>query len=170
MKRTTGLFILIALVASVNTSGQLTVPELTIENEKEVLYNHVIAYATCGIEFAKTKGVSPLEYGQFIGEKFIPFWNPEDGFHAFAGQIMFILSGMHPDNQMQIEKQEKNMICFRMKNVDLMFRQGPAFGVTYPEFLACSEGIISTLADYMKVDFSHRVVEDTWYEVTLKAK
>jgi hypothetical protein len=111
-----------------------------------------------------------MEYGQFIGKKFIPFWNPEDGFHAFAGRIMFILAGMHPDNQMQIEKQENDMICFRLKNVDLMFRQGPAFGVTYQEFLDCSEGMIATLADYMEVDFSHKTVEDTWYEVTLKAK
>lgn len=170
MKKSAGMLILISFIALVHTSGQLTVPELTTENEKEVLYNHVIAYAACGIDFAKTKGVSPLEYGEFIGEQFMPFWNPDDGFHAFAGQIMFILAGMHPDNQMHIIKQERDMICFRMKNVDLMFRQGPAFGVTYQEFLDCSEGIIATLAEYMKVDFSHRVAEDSWYEVTLRAK
>ncbi len=61
------------------------------------------------------------------------------------------------------------MVRFKMKNVDIMFKNRPVFGVTYKEFLECSEGIISTLADYMNVSFTHKVT-DVLYEVTFNAK
>ena len=154
-----------------STNAQLfSVPEITPEQEKEVLYNHVIAYCTTGISFAQTKGTSPKEFGEYIGNKFKPFWNPDDGFVAFANGLMFILAGMHPDNGMQIVEQNDKMIRFKMKNVDLAFKQGPAFGTSYEELLECSEGILSTLAEHMNVSFSHEVKDEIWYEVILKQK
>lgn len=149
---------------------QLTVPQPSQEEKIEVLYQHVIAYATTGIAFAKTQGVSAEEYGRFIGKSFIPFWNPEDGYHVFAEGLMFILAAMYFDNQMEILEQNDKMVRFRMKNVDLSFREGPMFGVTFEEFLECSKGVITELADHMNVDFSHKWVDNTWYEVTFKAR
>ena len=148
---------------------QFSVPEVKAEQNREVLYNHVIAYCATGIAFAKTKGNSAKEYGEFIGIQFKSYWNPNDGFPAFANELMFLLCGIHPDNDMQIVEQSDKMICFKMKNVDLAFKMGPAYGITFEEFLECSEGILSTLADYMNVSFSHKVTDQVWYEVTLKS-
>jgi hypothetical protein len=134
------------LIANFISAQQFSVPEVTPEQNKEILYNHVIAYCASGITFAKTKGTTPKEYGKYIGEQFKPFWSPADGFPAFANGMMFILAGMHPDNEMQIVGQSDKMIRFKMKNVDLAFKMGTAYGITYKEFLECSEGIISTLA------------------------
>ena len=83
---------------------------------------------------------------------------------------MFILAGMHPDNEMQIVEQSDKMIRFKMKNVDLAFKMGPAYGITYDEFLDCSEGILSVLAEHMNTMFSQQITDAIWYEVTLKAK
>ena len=146
------------------------VPQVTPEQKIEVLYNHVIAYCNTGISFAKTKGTTPKEYGKYIGEQFKPFWNPEDGFSVFANGLMFMLAGMHPDNDMQIIDQSEKMIRFKMKNVDFAFQQGPAFGTTYEELLECSEGILTTIAEHMNISFTQKITDKVWYEVTLKAK
>lgn len=147
-----------------------SVPEVSNDQEKEILYNHVIAYCATGITFAKTKGVSAEDYGKYIGEQFKPFWNPEQGFPAFAGTIMFILKGMHPANQMQIIEQNESMVQFKMKNVDAMFQMGPAYGITYAEFLDCSNGILTMLADYMNSGFSQEMTKDGWYIATISKK
>ncbi|NQU84798.1 MAG: hypothetical protein HQ541_03475 [Mariniphaga sp.] len=43
-------------------------------------------------------------------------------------------------------------------------------GITYEEYLECSFGIISTLAQHMNTSFSHKITDEIWYEVTFKAK
>jgi hypothetical protein len=83
---------------------------------------------------------------------------------------MFILAGMHPDNDMQIVEQSDNMVRFKMKNVDSAFKMGSAYGISYEEFLECSEGLISVLAEHMNTTFSHKVTDEIWYEVTLESK
>ena len=169
MKNLTLIIVGLLLVSFVNAQ-QFSVPEVTPEQNKEILYNHVIAYCATGITFAKTKGTSPKEYGEYIGNQFKSFWNPNDGFPEFTNGMMFILAGMHPNNEMQIIEQSDKMIKFKMKNVDLLFKNGPAFGVTYDEFLECSEGIFNVLASYMNVSFAYQITDKIWYEVTLKAK
>ena len=159
-----GLFVACSLLAQ-----DLVVPRLTQEQKEDVLYQHVMAYAITGISFAKSEGNTPEEYGRFIGKSFSSLWDPSAGYDMFAGQLMYILAGLHPDNQMEIVEQDGKMIRFRMKNVDLFFQNGPVFDVTYQEFLDCSYGIISELAGYMGVDFSHRM-EGEWYEVTFREK
>lgn len=170
MKSIAFIFICVFSVSFLHAQQPFTVPEVTNDQEKEILYNHMIAYAAAGITFAKTKGVSAEEYGKYIGEQFRPFWDPAQGFPFFAKTIMFILKGMHPANEMQILEQNEKMVKFKMKNVDAMFQMGPAYGITYDEFLLCSKGILETVADHMKSDFSQEIDKNGWYVVTINAK
>ncbi|HKJ79717.1 MAG TPA: hypothetical protein VKA10_09280, partial [Prolixibacteraceae bacterium] len=93
-----------------NAQQPFHVPDITPEQKQEILYNHVIAYAATGIGFAKTKGATPGEFGKYVGTQFKPFWNPSDGFPAFANGMLLILSGMYPDNELQIVEQNDKMI------------------------------------------------------------
>ena len=76
---------------------------------------------------------------------------------------------MHPANEMQILEQNEKMLKLKMKNVDAMFQMGPAYGITYDEFLLCSKGILETVADHMKSDFSQEM-NNGWYVVTINKK
>ncbi|WP_346856823.1 hypothetical protein [uncultured Draconibacterium sp.] len=156
--------------SSINAQQMFTVPTVTPDQEKEILYNHVVAYFAAGVTFAKTQDVSVEEYGQYIGEQFKAFWNPEAGFEFFVNQIMFILKGVNPYSEMKILEQNDKMIRFQMANLDLLFKQGPMYGITFDEFLSCSEALLLTLADYMKVSFVQTVNDEGFYVVTLKAK
>ena len=156
-------------ISFLSAQQQFVVPEVTPEQKQEILYNNLLGYVINGIGFAKTKGATPLEFGKYIGTQYTSYWNPEDGFPAFVNGMLHILIGIHLNNEMEITKQSDKMIRFKLKNVDLVFKNGPAYGVTYEEYLECSEGIISTLAQYMNVSFSHKM-EGEWYEVTLIAK
>ena len=95
-----------------------------------------------------TQGVTAEDYGKFIGKKFTAYWNPDDGFSKLVNQLMFILAGMHPNNEMQIVDQNAKSITFKLKNVDLSFRDGPMFDVSYQDFLDCSLGIIDRITSY----------------------
>jgi K+-transporting ATPase A subunit len=170
MKSLTLLAALLFGICTSQAQDGFSVPKLTEEQKSEVLYQHVIAYAVTGISFAKSKGTSAEDYGKFIGEKFSAFWNPDDGFPMLVNRLMYILVGMHPDNQMKIVKQDDKSITFQLKNVDLAFKEGPMFDVTYQDFLDCSEGIISTLAKHMNATFSHKMTDDGWYVATFVKK
>lgn len=170
MKKTLTSFVFILFVFFTVAQEKFVVPQLTNGQKSEVLYNHVIAYSVTGISFAKTQGVPAEEYGKFIGSQFKSFWDPAAGFPAFTKQIMYILAGMHPNNEMEIVEQGPTSITFRMKNVDLAFKNGPMMGISYDEFLACSHGIISVIADYMNTNFSHKMTDDGWYVVNLSQK
>lgn len=164
------LFSSFLFITQLAAQEKFSVPQITPEQKQEILYNHVMGYATTGIGFAKTKGATPEEFGKYIGAQFTSFWDPASGFSAFANGMIFILAGMHPDNEMQIVAQNEKMVQFKLKNVDISFKNGPMFGVTYDEMLDCSEGIISVLANHMNTSFSHKIVDGIWYEVTLKAR
>lgn len=170
MKSIALIFIGVFAVSFLHAQQPFSVPEVTNDQEKEILYNHMIAYCATGITFAKTKGVSPEEYGKYIAEQFKPFWNPDQGFPVFTNTIMFILKGMHPANEMQILDQNEKMVRFKMKNVDAMFQMGPAYGITYTEFLQCSKGVLETLAEYMNSEFSQETDKNGWYVATISKK
>lgn len=170
MKSIFVLLLTMLFVYQISAQERFTVPQLTTDQEKEVLFNHVMAYSVTGISFAKTQGVSAEDYGRFIGKKFTAFWNPDDGFAMLVNQMMFILAGMYPDNQIEILEQDENSIKFRLKNVDLAFQQGPMFDVKYQDFLNCSYGIISELADFMGCGFSHKMTGEGWYVVNFSKK
>jgi len=170
MKTIRLLIILLLFTGFLNAQENFSVPQVTNDQKIEILYSHVIAYAVTGISFAKSQGVSAEAYGKFMGEKFTDFWDPSTGFPLLVNQLMFILAGMHPDNQMQIVNQDEKSITVKMKNVDISFQNGPMFDVTYQDFLDCSYGIISVLAEFMHSGFSHKMTDDGWYEFTLNAK
>jgi len=160
----------VSLAGWLMAQGNFTVPEVTDEQKQEILYNHVFAYAATGVGFAKSQGVTPSDYGKFIGDNFTSYWDPAGGLNTFASGMMFILAGMHPDNELQIIEQGDKMITFQLKNVDFAFRQGPLYGVSFEEFLDFSNGLISVLAKHMNVSFSDEMTSDGWYKVTMKAK
>ncbi|MGQ8338581.1 hypothetical protein ACUNWD_18640 [Sunxiuqinia sp. A32] len=158
-------------LSNINAQSLIAVPEITPEQEKEVLYNHVIAYFATGITFAKAEGTSAKEYGEYIGNQFKVFWNPTDGFAFFANQIMFILKGVNPYSDMQIVEQNDKVIRFKMKNIGMLFQNGNMYGISFNDFLEASDGILTTLANYMNTKFSYQMIDNnTWYEVTLQAK
>jgi len=162
------LFIVLTLTSFfLAAQEKFSVPQVTTDQKIEILYSHVVAYAATGISFAKSQGVTAEDYGKFIGKKFTAYWNPDDGFSKLVNQLMFILAGMHPNNEMQIVDQNAKSITFKLKNVDLSFRDGPMFDVTYQDFLDCSLGIIEVIAKHMNSKFSQEMTADGWYIATL---
>ena len=170
MKLLTFITVLILNSGLLFPQEKFNIPQVTTDQKIDILYDHVIAYAATGISFAKSKGTSPEDYGKFIGEKFSAFWNPEDGFEMLVNRLMFILAGMHPNNEMQIVNQDENSITFKLKNVDFAFKEGPIFNVFYQDFLDCSKGIISVLAQHMNATFEQNMTDDGWYFATLIKK
>ena len=53
--------------------------------------------------------------------------------------------------------------------MDLSFKQGPMFGVSYDDFLEFSNELLVLIADFMSLDFNPGFV-DGWYEISLKAR
>jgi hypothetical protein len=126
--------------------------------------------AVTGISFARSQGVSPEDCGKFIGKRFMAFRNPEDGFVMLVNRMMYILAGLHPDNEMAVVRQDPKSVAVKLKNVDLSFKNGPMFVVSCKDFLEWSYGIISMIADHMGSIFSYNNDEEGWYEAIFTEK
>ena len=164
-------FLLVFLSMCAFSQEKIEVPELTADQKQQVLYDHMVAYAVSGISFAKSLEITPHKYGKYVGDLFTPYWDPAGGLTAFASGLVFILNGLHPDNQMQILEQSEKAVIYQLKNVDLPFRNGPLYGgVTYDEYLQFSDGILTTLAEHMNLTYLAETTPDKWYKVTLGIK
>ena len=72
------------------------------------------------------------------------------------------------NGNLEILEQSDSEVRVRLKNVDLSFKAGPMFGVSYEEFLECSEGLIDELAGTMGIKFKQEV-EGDWYIASFRA-
>lgn len=166
MKKRILLGLMLVVAITLQAQNEFKVPELSMEQKQKVLYDHVISYATSGISYAKHLGKTPAEYGKYVGKQFSAFWDPAGGLQSLGNGLMYIMAGMHPDNELQIVNQDEHTLAFKLKNVDLPFREGPMLGVSKDDYMEFSAALIKALANHMKLDFKQSI-DDTWYYATL---
>lgn len=169
MKKSALLIIVLLIGITTFAQNEFAVPVLTPEQKQQVLYNHVIAYANSGISYAKYLGKTPASYGSFVGKQFLPYWDPAGGLTALGNGLMYIMAGMHPNNEITIEKQSNKQLAVKFKNLELPFKEGPNLEVSFDEYLEFCEGLIGTLATHMGLEYSQSF-DGTWFHYQLKEK
>ena len=62
---------------------KFSVPEFTPEQKHNTILFQFWTMYSAGINFAKSQGISPYEYGKYLGNLFTHYWHAEAGFEGY---------------------------------------------------------------------------------------
>ena len=144
----TGL--LLSGVVSSQEKYKVDVP--TAEQKHSVAIYQLYSFMGAGINFAKSQGVSPYEYGKYVGKLFAPSWNPANDFNVLVQGAMShseltrrasdpsVQVKENPDGSVTILSDEKMWRLYFSDNSNL---------ASMNEFMDFLKGVYEPIADRM---------------------
>jgi hypothetical protein len=163
--------ILLGLFFIGNAIGQdkFTVPELSLEQKHNRVNSQIPAFLSAGISFAKTKDVTPYEYGKYVGKLFASTWDKDAGFDGFVNGMIFISESGRSNEDRLIEiKENGDGSVTIIRPPGPMSKYGNAFA-TIEERNECMTGVLEQIAKYMGCTISREDTELTSI-ITIKKK
>jgi hypothetical protein len=156
----------ICLIIIVNAFGQakFSIPERTHEQKHQSTMSQFWGFYAAGINFVKSQGTSPYEYGKYIGNLFAPSWNKENGFEGLVNGTIFIWENFRTDadGPIAIKEKDDGSVIIKLP-VDTWKKYLPE-GNPYASFkdaMECMQGIMEPIADHMGSSFNQEVTEDS---------
>jgi hypothetical protein len=110
------------------------------------------AFMGAGINFAKAQGVSPYEYGKYLGKLFAPTWNPANDFNAMVQGAMYHseLTRRASDPAMQVkENSDGSVTIVSDEKLWRRYFNDNNKMATMDEFLEFIKGVYEPIADRM---------------------
>jgi len=153
-----------------NLETGLIVDELSNNEIQDVLYIHAMSYYVNGINFAKSHGISPEEYGTFLGNQFLPFWDKDIDFVSFTSKMIHILKGIHYNSDIKIVSNGDKKVFIMISNVDALFKNGLFYDISYEEFLQCSNSLFQKISDHVGVSCSQNITTGNYYQLIFTQK
>jgi hypothetical protein len=95
-------------MGSIFAQERYTVPELTYKQKHIRVLSETYGFVTTGINFAKSQGVSPYDYGIYVGNIYASYWNPEIGFEGFVKNVIRTWESLRTDQDAKIMITEKS--------------------------------------------------------------
>ena len=133
-------FICIALsvlfMGSLFAQERFLVPELTYKQKHSRTLSETYGFVTTGINFAKSQGVSPYDYGIYVGTIYASFWNPEIGFEGFVKNAIRAWESLRTDQDDKIivtEKADNSVMMEFPKNAMTKFldKENPVASIEF---------------------------------------
>jgi hypothetical protein len=152
MKRTLSLFVCLLLGYSLLAQGKYPIPPLGSEEKHVRAVSQAWVIAAAGINYAKTKGTTPYEYGKYLGNLFAPSWGQGNDFDTFVRGSIFNFESFRDDTDSPLQIKENSDGSVTIVTADMMwhkyFPDGSPF-VSYSEFLELIKGLNEPIADHM---------------------
>jgi hypothetical protein len=150
MKKIICILVSVAFMFSLYAQEKYTVQVRTDLEKYITVKSQFYSFMNAGISFAKSKGVSPFEYGKYVGNLFAPSWNQEIGFEGFVRSVIRTWESMKTDTEGTITVTEKpdGSVIMEFPKVSMM--KYFAAGIPIATFEECIEyfrGVIKPIAD-----------------------
>lgn len=147
------------------------IPEPTMEEKHSRMVLLFWANITPGIKFAKTKNISPYEYGTYYGKLFASNRNSDAGFIGYAQSILnnwahFIRES---DTEILIETESDSLLIFKVPSNVLLdfFGNEDYIGISAEEMLQMMNGSHEQISGSYGCT-SKMILEEEWIVVTVK--
>mgnify|MGYP000651646991 CR=1 FL=1 len=108
MKKLLSCAICLIFIGNVFGQEKFTIPERTPEQKHQTTMFQYHAMVAAGIHFAKSQGISPYEYGKYVGDLVAQTWNNENGFDRYVNMTIFSLEDFRTDADIPLEIIEKD--------------------------------------------------------------
>jgi hypothetical protein len=153
MKKFLSLVVCILFAGSILAQEKFAIPERTAEQKHErTLFQLWIAGFGGGINFAKAHGVTPYDYGKYLGELFAPGWGGENNFEALVnGSIMNFEDCRLASDPALVVKENPDGSVSITQDVNIYQRYFPDGNqvVSFDEFVDCLKGVMGSIASYL---------------------
>ena len=109
---------------------------------------------TTGINFAKSQGVSPYDYGIYVGTIYASHWNPEIGFEGFVTNAIRAWASLMTDQGGKIivtEKADNSVLMEFPKNEMTKFLRKENPVATTEEVVEYFNGVLKPITAKFKI-------------------
>ncbi len=89
MKKYLTIIICLALACDLLAQEKYSVPVFTGDQKHEGMLRQFWYLAAAGCNFAKTHGVTPYEYGKYVGNLFAPTWGAANDFEGYVRGMIY---------------------------------------------------------------------------------
>jgi len=140
-------------MGSLFAQERFPVPELTYKQKHSRVLSESFGFVTTGINFAKSQGVSPYDYGIYVGTIYASYWNTEIGFEGFVNFVIPTWESLRTDQYDKIivtEKADNSVLMEFPKNAITKFLGGENPVATIEEVVDYFKGILKPITAKFK--------------------
>ena len=170
MKRIICIALSLLFVGALLAQEKYTVPELSYEKKHSRVLGETYGFLTTGINFAKSQGASPYDYGLYVGTIYASFWNSEVGFEGFVKNVILSWESLRADQDDQMivtEEMDHSVLVEFPKNAMTKYFAQEKPVATIDEVVEYFNGVLKPIT--AKFNSSARVENtDVYLTITLK--
>jgi hypothetical protein len=152
MKKYLAFITCLILACSLFAQEKYPVPVRTGDQKHSRMIYQYWALSAAGLNFAKTHGVTPYDYGKYMGNLFAPSWGAGNNFEAYVKGMIGNWESMRlatdPGLVIKEDKDGSVSISSNDKILHRYFPEGKSYS-TYDEFREYFKGVNEPIADYM---------------------
>jgi hypothetical protein len=172
MKKYLAFFTCLILACSLLAQEKYPIPVRSGDQKHSRMVYQYWALTAGGINFAKSHGVTPYDYGKYVGNMFAPSWGAGNNFEAYVKGMIANWESMRlatdPGFVVKEEKDGSVIVSANEKILHRYFPEGKGYS-TFNEFIEYFRGVGDPIADYMgaKVQLE---IKDTLIIFTMRKK
>jgi len=172
MKKLLSLLFCFVLMGTVIAQDKYAIPEISVDKKLSRTYFQTWAMLAVSVDFAKSQGVMPYEYGKSIGEKFAPSWDKEAGFEGFVEGMIYNWECFKVDADGPMLVKEKDdgtiQIIYPIQIWKKYFPEAISYA-TFKEVMTCMQGMLEEIADYLSSEVKLKLTDESIiYEISKK--
>jgi hypothetical protein len=165
---------LLGLMFSAALLGQekYAVPDISVENKFNRTLGQFWGLFAASVDFAKSQGVTPHEYGKHLGKVFATTWNKDAGFEGMVRGTIYNWETFKTDEDGPVKVKEMDngsvIITVPRRAWDKYFSENfPP--IAFEEMLECMQGIMDEIANYLGGEVKQKITdEDVIFELKEK--
>jgi hypothetical protein len=172
MKKYLTFIFCLLLCGNLAAQEKYPIPVRTSDQKHGRALSQFYACMAAGINFAKSHGVTPYEYGKYLGNLFAPSWGAGNDFEGFVkGSIYNLESFRHISDAALVVKENEDGSVSVITNDKMWHRyfpEGKGYA-SYDEFKDCMKGMYEPLGNHMGATLTQET-RDTLLVYTFRKK
>jgi hypothetical protein len=172
MKKIIFSVICILLAGNLLAQEKYPIPVRTADQKHGRTLSQFYWVDAAGIAFAKSKGVTPYEYGKYVGNLAAPTWGPGNDFEGLVKGIIYNLENFRhiSDAPLIVKENEDGSVSITAndKMIHKYFPEGKSV-VSYKEIMESMDGSLEPIANHMGAIITMET-KDTLLVYTIRKK
>jgi hypothetical protein len=163
MRRIFVILFCFSLTSSLLAQEKYTVPDIRLEEKFDRILGQFWGIFATSVDFAKSQGITPYDYGKYLGKVFAPTWNKDAGFEGLVRGTLYNWENFKRDEDGKIQLQEMDdgsvVISVPRMAWDRYFSENfPP--VSFKETMECMQGVSEEIATHLSAEIKQKITDE----------